>query len=58
MALVPESKEEKAAAEMARCQAWVAKLPSDQQTYFCPHGTYWGFKGALRFMSACCKTAS
>ena len=58
MALVPVSKEEKADAEMQRCQAWVAKLPTDQQGYFCPHGTYWGSKGSLRFMSDCCKPAS
>lgn len=56
--LIPESKETKATATEARCIAWVAKLPADQQTYFCPHGRYWGFKGALRFMSPCCKTAS
>lgn len=55
--LVPESKEVKAGATEARCTAWVAKLPTDQQTYFCVHGRYWGFKGALRFMSPCCKTA-
>jgi hypothetical protein len=55
MALVPETKEQKAQAEMERCVAWVAKLPEAQRGYFCPHGTYWGFKGALRFMSTCCK---
>lgn len=58
MALVPESKEEKAAAEMARCQAWVAGRPEAERGYYCPHGTYWGFKGSLRFMSDCCNPAS
>lgn len=55
--LIPESKTEKEVAAEARCVAWVAKLPEAQKGYFCAHGRYWGFKGALRFMSPCCKTA-
>jgi hypothetical protein len=53
--LIPENKDEKAVATEARCVAWVANLPEAQRGYFCPHGTYWGFKGSLRFMSKCCK---
>lgn len=50
-----DSPEMKAAAKIARCVAWVAKQPEDQQHYYCEHGVYWGAKGALRFMSKCCK---
>lgn len=55
--LIPESKDEKAAAYLARFERWSAGLSDRDRALFCSHGRYVGYRKALAFMCPGCSAA-
>jgi hypothetical protein len=53
--LIPESKDEKKIAYLARFEKWVKTRPEKEQALFCEHGKYHGYNGALAAWCPECK---